>query len=97
MLPGGIRNAHEINLATGEGFMLVFKAQQQAHSRLRNCCCNEEDEYKDKLVVEVIRARSLAQTRRKYIPVGSLRNPCLRRPELSNRSPSPADTNSLYY
>jgi hypothetical protein len=34
--------------------LVEAKALKQAHSRLRNCCCNEEDEYKDKLVVEVI-------------------------------------------
>ncbi len=55
------RNAHGINLATGEGFMLVFNARQQAHSRLRNCCCNEEDEYKDKRVVEVISCTFLSE------------------------------------
>ena len=34
--------------------MFVFKAQQQAHSELRNYCCNEEDGHKNKLVGEVI-------------------------------------------
>ena len=48
-----LRNAHEINLATGEGFMLVFKAQQLSSSRLRNCACNEEYEYKDKCVSKI--------------------------------------------
>jgi hypothetical protein len=40
----------------GTGFLFVFKAcpvldtgaQQQAHSKLCNCCCNEEDGQKDK-------------------------------------------------
>jgi hypothetical protein len=31
-----LRNAHGISSATGEGFLFVFKAWQQAHSRLRS-------------------------------------------------------------
>jgi hypothetical protein len=34
--------------------LFVFKAWQQAHSRLRNCCHNTEDGQKDKLVVDII-------------------------------------------
>ncbi len=49
-----LRNAHGISLTTGAGFLFVFKAWQQAHSRLRNCCHNTEDGRKDKRVVEVI-------------------------------------------
>jgi hypothetical protein len=45
---------HGISSSTGAGFFFVFKALQQAHSRLRNCCHNAEDGQKDKLVVEVI-------------------------------------------
>jgi inorganic pyrophosphatase len=32
----------------GAGFLFVFKARQQAHSELCNCCCNVEDGQKDK-------------------------------------------------
>lgn len=49
-----LRNAHRISLATGAEFMFVFKACQQAHSKLRNCWRNEEDGQKDKRFVEVI-------------------------------------------
>ena len=41
-------------MATNTEFLFVFKAWQQAHSKLRNCCHNTEDRQKDKLVVEVI-------------------------------------------
>ena len=49
-----VRNAHGISLTTGVGFLFVFKAWQQAHSKLRNCCHYAEDEQKDTLVDEVI-------------------------------------------
>ena len=49
-----LRDAHGISSTTGAGFLFVFKAWQQAHSKLRNCCHNEEDRKKDKSVVEVI-------------------------------------------
>ena len=49
-----IRNVHGISSSTGAGFLFVFKAWQQAHSKLRNCCHNAEDGQKNKLVAEVI-------------------------------------------
>ena len=56
-----IRNGHGINLPTGVGLMFVFKAQQLAHSWLRNYCCNQEDGHKDKRVAKLFRARTLAR------------------------------------
>jgi hypothetical protein len=53
-LGNSLRNVHGISLSTGAGFLFVFKAWQQVHSRLHNYCHNTEDGQKDKLVVDVI-------------------------------------------
>ncbi len=49
-----LKNAHEISSSTGAVFLFVFKAWQQAHSKLRNCCHNTEGGQKDQLIDELI-------------------------------------------
>ena len=49
-----LRSMQRITRATDAGFLFVFKAFQQAHSKLRNCWKNTEDRQKDKPVVLVI-------------------------------------------
>ena len=49
-----LTNVHGITSTTGAGLLFVFKAPQQAHSELCNCCGNTEDGQQDKSVVEVI-------------------------------------------
>ena len=49
------RNGNEITCAFDAGFLFVFEALQQAHSRLRNCCSNKEDGQKDKSNARVIK------------------------------------------
>ncbi len=64
-----LRNVHGISSATGTGFLFVFKAWQQAHSWLRNCCHNTEDGQKDKPVVEVISCTFLKVQIQQFSPL----------------------------
>jgi len=48
------RNVHGISWTIGAGFLFVFKACQQAHSKLRNCWHNAENGQKYKSIVQVI-------------------------------------------
>jgi predicted nucleic acid-binding protein len=57
---------HEITSSTGAGLLFVFKAQQQAHSELCNCCCNTEDGQQDKSVDDVISCTFLSPLLRIY-------------------------------
>jgi hypothetical protein len=59
----GLRNENKIISETGAGFLFIFKARKQAHSRLYNCLRNAEDEQKDKSVSDVIESSLLSPCR----------------------------------
>ncbi len=56
------RNGNEITSETGAGFLFIFKARKQAHSKLCNCFRNAEDGQKDKPVSDVIKFTFLTQS-----------------------------------
>ena len=53
-----LRNGNEITCAFDAGFLFVFEARKQAHSRLHNCFRNKEDGQKDKSNVQVTLSHS---------------------------------------
>jgi hypothetical protein len=48
-------NGNEIRPAIEAGFLFIFKARKQAHSKLCNCLRNAEEGQKDKSVAGVIK------------------------------------------
>ena len=59
-----LRNAHGINLATGEGFMLVFKAQLLALAGYATVAATKKTSIRTSELSKLFRARSLVPLRK---------------------------------